>query len=159
MCFASGVSAGVPGYTDNGKKFFSKDHPKAFGYNVEIKYPNTWKATEGVRPHAVQNFKSGGVCVFMINKGPYSLSPEEWESFVKENDWRDYMASMSSDDGRVIENINITPTKYDGNPGIIAEFSTKMKRAGFDLYAQNVWHMFFYKDSMFGLLCVTGGLS
>ena len=162
---ASVAIAGIAGYTDNGKKFFSKGHPKSFGYNVEIKYPSNWIATEGIRPHVVQNFKNGkgSICTLIINKiVSEPFSPVEWEDVAKEDfgeDWKNFMTSAFPN-GKIIGDMDIVHTKYDGNPGVLAEFEVmNTQRAGLNIYTYNVHHMFFYKDSLFSLQCATGGFS
>ena len=146
----------VSNYTNNGVKYFSKGHSKSFDLNIEVKYPSDWVAKEGLRPHIVQKFvsdKGDSNCVLIVQELPESYSYNDWLEATK-----DINGIKEAFFGDVnANNMKIIPTHYNGVPGDLIEYNTKMSQTGLTMFMNTVQHIFFYQNKMVALQCFTGG--
>lgn len=140
-------------YINHGIKYSSKNNSKAFGLNIEIKYPKNWTSEEGLRPHIVQKFTSKeGYCDLLIQKAPYSLSYDDWLKVTQDTDEiKKNFSTIKPND------LKITPTQYSGAPGDLLEYSTQMEQADTTIFLNGVAHILFYKDKAILLQCITVG--
>lgn len=143
-------------YIDNGIKYFSKEHPKSFDLNVEIKYPSDWQAQEGLRPHVVQKFvsekgKGLEICLLLIQELPTSLSKDECIELSKDvNGIKEGLKELNA------KNIKIIPTFYSGIPGNLIEFIAKVEQAGIHTYMNAIHHTLYFKNKSIALQCMVG---
>lgn len=140
-------------YIDNGVKYFSKDNPKALNLNIEVKYPNDWKAKDGLRPHIVQSFISAhgdglNICTLLVDRLDASLSKDEWIKVSKDiNNIKENFSEIG------VKEIKITPTQYDNVPGNLIVYNTKMQQAGKSFILMIVSHNLYYEDKHINLQC------
>lgn len=147
-------------YKNNKISYFSKEHPKSFGLNVEIEYPKDWLVAEGKRPHIVQKFierNHKAECMLLIQKVPEILSQSEWKI-----EW-DYLAYYDDAKKEFIKehningNLNVISTQYEAQPGIMLEYATSGSRAGSNFFSETIQHLFGYKNMMICLQCYVVG--
>lgn len=138
-------------YVQNGLKYFSKDHPKSQGLNIEIKYPKNWKKEEGNRPHIVQKFTNKfRVCMLHVQDFPFSLSAKKWKEIAADKD----MIKESFFDVIKVSDLKISSTEYSMIPGNLIEFNMFQSQAGIGMHMYALWHSMYYKNTMISLQCM-----
>lgn len=137
-------------YINSSLKYFSKDHPKSLGLNIEIKYPRNWEKEEGNRPNIVQKFSNKfRVCVLEVQKLPVSLSQNKWAEISSDTNLikESFFEELNAND------LKILSTKYSGIPGNLVEYHALQSHAGLTLYMYSLLNNFYYKDKMISLQC------
>ena len=127
-------------------KFSTKGHPKSNGLNITVSYPNSWIAKEGEHPHIVQKFvspNSRGYEMFniLIKTLPAIIPENEVVELFSSTEMRDLIP-----DGAIY--IDSKPTKIEGLPAGILEYSMKSERAGITFNTQIIQYMFIYGTTM-----------
>lgn len=130
------VDPAVKDFVDGKKTLYSTlGHAKSKGVNFTMCYPNSWVAKEGDRPNVVQKFISdggkGNVLGMIITKPlPASLTEDQQKSLFTEEALKD-----SVPDGATV--ISLKPTKIEGSPAGIMEYTQRAERAGnvFDVHS------------------------
>ena len=144
------------------EKYFTKGHFKAKGINISIKYPNTWKKSEGERPNIVQKFtrvENDGTtvgCFIGIHDLPKGIEIFSEDEIAEEMFSKETIKAMILPNSEIIQNIE---TKYDGQPGALTIYATNQERMGLKLLMYTVQHMFLYSRKLIGIECSIGGLA
>ncbi|MFY9232889.1 MAG: hypothetical protein WAO58_00330 [Fimbriimonadaceae bacterium] len=163
-----GTSAGVIAQTGSGpeseflagktKSYSTKGHSKAKGAIVSIKYPASWKASEGERPNIVQKLISkngkGLEMVIIIAKAiPAGPAPTgaEINDLMTESSQRTLLPPGA-------KFIRATRTKIEGDPAAIMEFSMRHERAGTTLHGHVLQLFFLERRALVMIQFSTGGL-
>jgi len=143
----------------NHTTFSTQNHPKAKGVHLKIDYPNSWVAQEGEHPNIVQKFVSeGGRGLEIITLG-ISLLPEDiafTEDNLKELITPTEMKGMLPEGAKFID---AKPTKIEGLPAGILEYSMRAERAGMIIDTQNISYIFIYKTTIVQLGCMVSVVS
>lgn len=142
----------TPGLCDT---FSAKGHQKSNGLNIEIHYPNGWKAEEAIRPHIVQKFvhEVGNTCLLDIHPIGETLSKDEWTSVFKLTTKAEYEILLG--DGMKV--ISFNKTQYEGLDGVLLRTHGIHQRSGAMFYSDNMVHLLGYKDSLIMLMCMSVG--
>lgn len=153
---AFAVTPAVKEFTSgNRTKFSTAGHLKSKGINMVLSYPNSWLAQEGERPNIVQKFFSEGgrglEAALIITK-KLELPPG---TVISENDLKEFftpaeMKTMVPPGARFIQ---AKPTKIEGIPAGILEYSMRQERAGLTIDIQVISYIFIYGTTMVQLPC------
>jgi hypothetical protein len=111
-------------------KYDTKNHLKAKGVWMTVKYPQVWQAKEGERPNIVQKFVGGyrgvnGMLMLQIKTAEADIESECQEMSAKE--WVDTF----EEPGMAI--LNLRPIRHENQPGAIFDFSQTAERAGMSM--------------------------
>jgi hypothetical protein len=135
--------------------FSTAGHHKSNGINLNLSYPNSWLAKEGERPHIVQNFVSErgrGFVMAMIGTWSLELPPG---TTIPENEWLNFFTP--SEMKRMVPEganfIQAKPTKIEGLPAGILEYSMRQDRAGLTIDGHFISYTFVYDGVMVQLIC------
>ena len=118
--------------------FDSKSHAKAKGVHLNIEYPMTWTAEEGLRPNIVQKFAGRDnmgnsiLCALTIKDLPV-VEPNEETDLLKEPTLREMISEMGNTS--IIEAGN---TKIEGEDAGWIVFTLNAERAGLTLFTHNL---------------------
>lgn len=139
--------------------FSTLGHTKSQGLNISLKYPSTWVAREGQRPHIVQKFtgaSTGSIvpgCMVIIQElpsiGKIFLDGQMAEEIFSEG-VKDYIPP-----GAVY--IDGGTTKIDAEPGAWVKYYFEQDTSGVKVGMYSLQYMLFYKGSMFALQCSIAG--
>ncbi|MDP1948575.1 MAG: hypothetical protein Q8L77_13850 [Nitrospirota bacterium] len=141
--------------TGNLTKFSTAGHPKSKGVNMVLSYPNSWLAKEGERPNIVQKFVSDGgrgleMALIITKTIPVPAGTVISESELIEFFTPAEMKGMVPPDATFI---HAKPTKIEGLPAGILEFSMRLERAGKTTDGQFISYIFIYGTTMVQLQC------
>jgi hypothetical protein len=142
----------VDGYIN---EFYTKESEKSGGVNVKIKYPKSWKAENGDRPHVVQKFThfrgyEFGSALLMITKMDEILSKSDIDYLLSDEGLRNQIPNsskiLSTNNKIIIDNI---PT---GEITIYYEQQQMSNKLGMisDIY------IMYYLDNQITLMCTIG---
>jgi hypothetical protein len=133
-----------------GKKarFSTADHPKARGLDIQVDIPNNWKKKEGERPHIIQKFSSaGGDGIAKVATLSITPIPSQMKGFT-DKEIADTLFDPKLAAETLPENsklVTASPTKYDGEPGILLYYVTQMSSVGANFASLVVSHRFLHK--------------
>jgi hypothetical protein len=161
---ALAVTPAVKEFTTGNRTKFSTDaHPKSKGINMVLSYPNSWLAMEGERPNIVQKVVSDGgkgleMALIITKTIPFPAGTEISESELIEFFTPAEMKGMVPPGATFI---HAKPTKIEGLPAGILEYSMRQERAGISIDAQIISYIFIYGTTMVQLQCIvsTGQLT
>lgn len=135
--------------------YSTSGNAKARGLNITIKYPSSWNAKEGARPHIVQNFTGelvGGVipiCVVAV----YEL-PNTMKLLIDQGDSEKLLSGGASDlippNAKYLDGAS---TKIDGQPAVWVKYYCEIERAGQRAHAYSLQFVTYYKGNMVILMC------
>ena len=132
-------------------RFGSQGHAKARGLNFTIRYPRSWRAMEGERPHVVQNFVSADGSGSNCNVGirPSGMIEERARAAVRYEALRAQLpAGLTFVSGQA--------TSLDGIPTGEVQARHKVNRAGTAFEARTLLMMTASGTNLFILTCLTG---
>lgn len=138
-----------------------KSHPKAHGLDITLKYPISWKAEEGIRPHIIQKFTgklTGGIipmCMVIVNKIPVGEGFSLEDEFPEEDLAESFQEMLP--EGAVF--IDGKKTELDGEPCIWIKYNYELDRAGFRAGMYTLQFIIFYDGKMFVVQCGVTGLA
>lgn len=137
-----------------------KLHPKAHGLDISIKYPESWKAQEAIRPHIVQNFKGESVAGISTSLMLHVQKLPTWatllvESELGEETLSEYLHEMVPPGATYIDG---GATKIDGESGLWIKFYYPVESAGVRVGMYGLQYMFLYDGKMVSIQCYVGGL-
>lgn len=138
----------------NRTKFSTAGHSKSKGINMTLYYPNSWVAKEGERPNIVQKFFSeGGLANAVISTKNLELPHG---TVISENDLKEFFtpAEMKTMVPPGANFIQAKPTKIEGIPAGILEYSMRQERAGLTIDGQVISYIFIYGTTMVQLQCM-----
>lgn len=142
------------------KGYSTEWHKKSNGLHVSIRYPASWEALEGERPHIVQKFIGRTVAditpMALIYVEPMALG----EDFFNDQEANEFLSEFkkSLEANPNIVYLDGKTTKIDGEPAFLINLYSIFERAGIKLYMRELRLMFFYHDTLFMLQCMVGGL-
>lgn len=96
------------------KEYFTKESDKSNGLNIKLKYPRSWKAENGDRPHVIQKFVhylgyEYGSTLIMIGKLDQALTKKDIALFLSEEGMKHQIPKnskvLSINSGLMIDNI------------------------------------------------------
>lgn len=154
---ALAVTPAVKEFTaGNRTKFSTAGHPKSKGINMVLSYPNSWLANEGERPNIVQKFVSDGgrgleMALIITNTLPLPAGTVISENELKEFFTPTEMKGMFPPGATFI---HAKPTKIEGLPAGILEYSMRQERAGITIDSQFISYIFIYGTTMVQLQCM-----
>jgi hypothetical protein len=154
---ASAVTPAAKEFTSGSRtKFSTAGHPKSKGINMVMSYPNSWLAQEGERPNIVQKFFSEGgrglEGALIITKNlPLPSGTVISEIELKEFFTPVVMKTMVPPGAKFIQ---AKPTKIEGIPAGILEYSMRQERAGLTIDGQFISYIFIYGTTMVQLQCM-----
>jgi hypothetical protein len=145
--------------TETQVEYNMKLHPKAHGLDISIKYPESWKAEEGIRPHFVKKFIGNPVagifpiCMLIVKDIP------PWGSFFFESKIGDsllpeMLSEMAPPEATYIDG---GATQIDGESGAWIKCFTPVERAGLSFGVYTLEYLFFYGGKMIEIQCAVGG--
>jgi len=136
-----------------------KSHTKAHGLDISIKYPESWRAKEGIRPHIVQKFIGESVgdilpsCMLFVRKLP------TWASMFLEGDIGEEALAESLREMVPPNAIYIDgrQTSIDAEPGAWLKYYYQGERAGIRASTYSLQYVLFYRGKMVAIQCSVGG--
>lgn len=132
--------------------FSSRGHEKARGLDVTLRYPRSWRAEEGDRPHVVQNFVAtngtGSNCNILIRDGGGATPAELRQALRPENARNVVPQSMTL--------VAAQATTLDNEQAVEVEVRQSVNRGGVAIEARMVMYLTVYRDSLINLTCGTG---
>lgn len=141
--------------------FSTQGHPKAKGIHLTVSYPSSWAAAEGERPNIVQKFVSkggrGSEAAMIITKAlPLPPGTTVSEAELEESFTPSEMRQMLPKGAKFID---AKPTRIEGLPAGILEYSIRQERAGVTIDMQIVSYVFIYNSTMVQLQCAVSGVA
>jgi hypothetical protein len=138
-----------------------KGHAKAHGLDISLKYPASWRAKEGIRPHVVQKFTGSDMgnistsCMITIQKLPV------WASIFLEGKSGQEVLSEALHE-MVPPNATFLDggkTKLDGEPGAWLKYYYEGEQAGLTVGMYSLQYVLFYGGRMLAIQCSVAGRS
>lgn len=133
-------------------KFDTKNHPKAKGVWVTVRYPADWKSKEGERSNMVQKFTGNYKGMFVVlslqilNVG----APVEKEcSEMSAVEFGDAL----SDEPNGVRLMNTKKAKHEGKPSFFYDAQATIERAGKSLTTSNAVMTVCYKKTLISAWC------
>lgn len=140
-------------------KYSTVGHKKANGLVITLDYPKTWITKEGERPNIVQKFISpSGMEFVSITIKPIPLPTG---TLISESELLEFFTPTAMKDilPKGATFISANPTKIEGLPAGILEYSIQEERAGKMVYIRCTNYIFVYETTMVQLQCSVGALS
>ncbi len=136
-----------------------KLHPKAHGLDISIKYPESWKAEEAIRPHIVQKFTgdlAAGIspfCMLLVQDIP------TWGSLLLESELGEEvliecLSEMVPPQATYLAG---GATRIDGESGAWLKYYYQDERAGMHVGMYTLQYVLFYSGKMLAIQCAVGG--
>lgn len=142
-------------------KFNSKDHPKAYGIDITIGYPQSWKAEEGIRPHIVQKFTgetTGHIqpaCMLLVVNIPQGEIVPRIDT-MSDKELSELYQEMIPDNGEYLDG---GKTKIDGKSCGWLKLVYNTERAGVSLSMYSLCYIMILKNNLCMIQFDVGGLS
>jgi hypothetical protein len=131
-------------------KFTTAGHPKAKGLVMTIEYPSSWAAQEGENPNVVQKFvRPNSPVMAAIVIWPLPPGTKISEQFFTPSEVRKNLPEGATF-------IDVKPTKINGLPAGIVEFSMLVETAGMTIDTRLVSFIFVHDTMMVHLQCKVG---
>lgn len=133
-------------------KYDSKNHPKAKGVWVSIRYPAGWQAKEGERPHIVQKFVGDykGMFTMLALQIVDTGGPVEKE--CRETNAKDFGKDMVESESS-LKLLDIKKIKHEEKPGYIYDLQTFVERAGISATTTHRAMSICYKNVLVSAWC------
>lgn len=161
LCIATesvAQTADVLSFTQNTAiEYSTKHHVKAAGLHITLRYPATWGAVEGNRPHIIQKFVSAGgkgleLCMLLVVRSPEPITDADAGAALEVKALRQYVPP-----GAFF--IAGERTTLDGIPAGIISYKATQHVAGQSVTMYNRNYMMFYDSKSIQLQCGVGGRS
>jgi hypothetical protein len=133
-------------------KFDSKNHPKAKGLWVTVRYPKGWQAKEGERPNIVQKFTADykGLFVMLALQITDAGAPVEKE--CAETSASVFGRDMVDGEDN-LKILKIRKIKHEEKPAYMYDLHTSIERAGLTTSAVNRVMTVCYKNTLVSAWC------
>jgi hypothetical protein len=137
-----------------------KLHPKALGLDISIKYPESWKAEEAIRPHIVQKFTGESVagiapsCMLIVQDIP-TWGTLLLESELGEDVLIECLHEMVPPNATYLDG---GATRIDGESGVWLKYYYEDERAGMRVGMYSLQYVLFYSGKMLAIQCAVGGV-
>ena len=131
-------------------KYDTKNHPKAKGVWMTVRYPQIWQAMEGERPNIVQKFvgEYGGINgMLMVQIKNAEADIESECKGMSAKDWGEVFKEPG------ITTLNPRPIHHDNQPGAILDFSQSAERAGMSYHSYHRIMVVCYKRNLVMAWC------
>lgn len=130
-------------------------HSKAHDLVVSLKYPASWRAAEGVRPHIAQKFSGVDAAGFPLSCMVIVQELPDWAHQYLEGDLGEEILLESIRDmvpasGQFIDG---GPTKIDGEPGAWLKYYYQAERTGLSVGMYALRYVLFYRGCMLAVQC------
>jgi len=145
--------------SDHQSEFNLKQHMKGHGLDIALRYPASWRAEEGLRPHIVQKFVGDSVAGPFVScmVGVMSLSAPEAKFLQRSLAKADLSGWLKEIVPQTASIVDAASTKIDGEPGVWVKFTDAGERAGFHGIAYCLEYAFCYRDRMVSIACSVAG--
>lgn len=122
-------------------QYSSNGEGKSLGIKFTVKYPTTWKSTEGDRPHIPQKFmgKYESLIIY-INKINDTVFSQETVNLIYT---REGLQQLLGVDSFIKYDLN---QQIDGIRAATAIFYAKTKRLDFEIFTKNLAYVMIYKN-------------
>lgn len=133
--------------------FNSAGHPKANGLEISLRYPGSWRAAEGARPHIVQNFiapDAPATCNLLVREAGPQMNEEQLRASVQPG-----QAAANAPPNA--ERVTSQATTIDGLPAAQLIFEVTVDRAGQAIRARTIIFATAYRTSLIQLTCLAAG--
>ncbi|MGH8071039.1 MAG: hypothetical protein ACRERE_38570 [Candidatus Entotheonellia bacterium] len=146
------------GYT---RVFGTKDHLKAKGVDIRIRYPASWQSREGERPNIIQKFMSENgrgseMFLLMVKEIPlpsgYTLTEQELAEFFVERELRNTVPQGS-------KFISAKSIVLDNHKGGMVIFDQAMQRLDMTVTMRNIQFITIDRNKMIFVQCMVSILS
>lgn len=145
-------------YGSDYKTFCTDGNDKSYGLNICVKYPQSYKSLDGVRPHVVHKFSliDNNISISMIilirniNKTLYS----EIKNY-SDSDLLDIGKEMYDGFGK-INNVHIT--ELEGEKVILSDGDVNIERLNKIIHGKAIVATLFYNSNMIQLQCTNSVL-
>jgi len=134
-----------------------KNHSKANGLDISIKYPSSWKAKESSRPHIVQTFSGqyDGTIAPMCSIAVFEM-PEFVSSILNTEESLESIATQLIPENSVF--IDGGETDFGIVPSVWIKSYMEGQRAGANFGMFSLGYYLFYNNKMFTLQCAVTGV-
>ncbi|MCR4304652.1 MAG: hypothetical protein NUV63_10590 [Gallionella sp.] len=153
---ALAVTPAVKEFTAGNRiKFSTADHPKSKGINMTLYYPSSWLAREGERPNIVQKFSHQNGQWYESVLIYIKTLPLPVGKVLSESELKEYFTPREMKDSLPEGSVFIAakPTKIEGLPAGILEFSLRQEKLGLSFDVQYVVYSFIYGNTMVQFVC------
>lgn len=133
-------------------KYDTRNHPKAKGVWMTVRYPQMWQAKEGERPNIVQKFVGtyeGVDGILMLQVKATEADIENQCKEMSPKDWKEAFEEPNAN----IQNVRLI--NHENQPGIIFDVVQSQERAGLTGQAYNRVMNICYKKNMIMAWCGT----
>jgi hypothetical protein len=133
-------------------KFDSKNHPKAKGLWVTVRYPKGWQAKEGERPNIVQKFTADykGLFVMLALQITDAGAPVEKE--CAETSASAFGSEMVDGEDN-LKILKIRKIKHEEKPAYMYDLQTNIERAGLSTSTTSRVMSVCYKNTLVSAWC------
>lgn len=133
-------------------KFDSKNHPKAKGLWVTVRYPKGWQAKEGERPNIVQKFTADykGLYVMLALQITDAGAPVEKE--CAETSATEFGRDMVDGEDN-LKILKIRKIKHEEKPAYMYDLQSNIERAGFTSNTTSRVMSVCYKNTLVSAWC------
>lgn len=135
-----------------GAKFDTKNHPKAKGVWLTVRYPTGWEAREGERPNIVQKFSGDYNDMYVI----LSLqildaggAVEKECSGMSTSEFADAFSDRANNQFVT----NVVKTKHEEKPAFIYEMQSTLQRAGMTFTTTNKVMTLCHRNTLISAWC------
>lgn len=138
--------------------FSTKGHEKSHGIDITMKYPSTWMAKEGDRPHVLQKFVSENgrgttLAVIGVQSIPNSTGADFTEVEIKEYFESDDLKDILPEAAILTKK---TVTRLEGLPAVMLESYMKQERLGVSVTLHTMTVIFFWHQELVQITFSTG---
>ena len=136
-------------------KFDTKNHPKSNGLWLAVKYPSSWRAAEGERPHIIQKFDRVDGDFYqslMLQVNPLPAGAMQEVQSLTTKDMTEFCQSFA-DNSRAY---GVKKFIHEGQAAFIGNVDYSMDRVNQTFTFSQRLMVVFYKSNMIMLYCGTG---
>jgi len=133
--------------------FNSAGHAKANGLEISLRYPGSWRAAEGARPHIVQNFTAPdapATCNLLIREAAPAMNEAQLRASIQPG-----QAAANAPPNA--ERVASQATTIDGLPAAQTVFEMTVDRAGQTIRAKTIIFATAFRTSLIQLTCLAAG--
>jgi len=131
-------------------KFDTKNHPKAKGIWLTVRYPNGWEIKEGERPNIVKKFSGDYNGLFVVLALQIVDVKEPIENECKSTSARDFAEDLKTENQIITE---IRKIKHEAKPAFIYDVRNEMERAGMSISMEHRVMSICYKSTLISAWC------
>jgi hypothetical protein len=133
-------------------KYDTKNHPKAKGIWLTIRYPAGWEAKEGVRPNIVQKFSGEYKNIYTNLTLQIADAGGPIENECSTTSAKKMQEILSDPEANQFA-MDTIKTKHENKPAFIYDAKTKIERAGMSYTTSHRVMTVCYKNTMISAWC------